>query len=61
MFCLLLIINSLANSLDPDQDQHSVGPDLDPNCVFLKEFLKKLKIIGLRQQKREKLPSMQRV
>ena len=21
------------NSLDPDQTQHSVGPDLDPNCL----------------------------
>ena len=20
-------------SLDPDQDRHSVGPDLDPNCL----------------------------
>ena len=19
--------------LDPDQDRHSVGPDLDPNCL----------------------------
>ena len=26
--CLLL---TFANSLDPDQDQHFVGPDLDPN------------------------------
>ena len=40
-FYLMLIIDSLANSLDPDQDQHSVGPDLDPNCVFLKDFWKK--------------------
>ena len=30
-FCCLLI--TLTNSLDPDQDQHSVGPDLDPNCL----------------------------
>ena len=22
-----------SNSLDPDQAQHSVGPDLDPNCL----------------------------
>ena len=21
------------NSLDPDQDRHSVGPDLGPNCL----------------------------
>ena len=32
-FCRLLII--FANSLDPDQDRHSVGPDLDPNCLTL--------------------------
>ena len=23
----------LLNSLDPDQDQHFVGPDLDPRCL----------------------------
>ena len=23
----------MSNSLDPDQDRHSVGPDLDPNCL----------------------------
>ena len=28
-FCFLLI--SFANSLDPDQDQQNVSPDLDPN------------------------------
>ena len=22
-----------SNSLDPDQDRHSVGPDLGPNCL----------------------------
>ena len=32
-FCLLLI--AFANSLDPDQDRHKVGPDLDPNCLKL--------------------------
>ena len=31
--CRLLI--TLANSLDPDQDGHSVGPDLDPSCLTL--------------------------
>ena len=30
-FCHLLI--TLANSLDPDQAQRNVGPDLDPNCL----------------------------
>ena len=24
---------SVSNCLDPDQDQHSAGPDLDPNCL----------------------------
>ena len=32
-FCNLLII--FANSLDPDQAQQNVGPDLDPNCLTL--------------------------
>ena len=40
---LNLIVNSFyasgdfvfANSLDPDQDQQNVGPDLDPNCLTL--------------------------
>ena len=30
-FCRL----TFANSLDPDQAQHSVGPDLDSNCLTL--------------------------
>ena len=30
-FCRLLI--TYANSLDSDQDQHFVGPVLDPNCL----------------------------
>ena len=24
---------TVSNSLDPDQDRHSVGPDLNPNCL----------------------------
>ena len=32
-FCRLLI--TFANSLDPDQDQQNVGPDLDPNRLTL--------------------------
>ena len=31
--CRLLI--TFANSLDPDQTQHNVGPDLDPICLTL--------------------------
>ena len=23
----------MSNGFDPDQDQHSVGPDLGPNCL----------------------------
>ena len=30
-FCHLLL--TFANSLNPDQDQQNVGPDLDPNCL----------------------------
>ena len=29
--CLLL--TTIANSLDPDQARHFVGPDLGPNCL----------------------------
>ena len=32
-FCRVLII--FAKSLDPDQDRHNVGPDLDPNHLTL--------------------------
>ena len=32
-FCCLAI--TFANSLYPDQDQHFVGPDLDPNYLSL--------------------------
>ena len=32
-FCRLLPI--LTNSLDPDQDQQNVSPDLDLNCLKL--------------------------
>ena len=31
--CCLLI--TFANSLDPDQDRHNVGPDLDPSCLTI--------------------------
>ena len=26
----------VSNGLDPDQDRHSVGPDLRPNCLLRK-------------------------
>ena len=28
-----MIYHFCVNSLDPDQDQHFVGPDLGPNCL----------------------------
>ena len=45
LICHLLII--FANSLDPDQARHFVGPDLDPNCfdslmVYLKDFFENI-------------------
>ena len=36
-YCRLRL--TFANSLDPDQDQQNVGPDLDPNCLTLTVFL----------------------
>ena len=42
--CRLLI--TFANSFDPDQARHNVGPDLNLNCLtlmlFLKEYIKKV-------------------
>ena len=59
-FCRLLI--AFANSLDPDQDRHLVGPDLDPNYLTPKEFFKKVNFEKLADDNKEheKLPSMQR-
>ena len=34
LFCLLQI--TFSNSLDTDQAEQNVGPDLDPNCSKLK-------------------------
>ena len=28
-----IVLIRISNSLDPDQDLHSVNPDLGPNCV----------------------------
>ena len=40
------LLKTIANSLDPDEAQQNVGPDLDPICltlrIFLKEFFKKV-------------------
>ena len=37
----------MSNSLDSDQAQHLVGPDLDPNCLhlFTADFILQVKII----------------
>ena len=32
------LLITLANSLDPDQAQQNVGPDLDPNCLTLRWY-----------------------
>ena len=43
-FCHLIIF---ANNLDPDQDQCSVGPDLDSNCFdtdSVPEFFEKVNL-----------------
>ena len=64
-FCHLLI--TFVNSLDPDQDWHSVGFDLDPNdfdtlIEFLKEFFENVHFENSQTTtKVGKLPSMQRV
>ena len=63
-FCCLLI--TFANSLDPDQAQQNVGPDLDPSyltqMVFLKDFLEKVYFKKNPQTKKHaKLPRMQKV
>ena len=31
--CQLCLLITFANSLDPDQVQQNVRPDLDPNCL----------------------------
>ena len=35
------LLSTFANSLDPDQDRHNVGPDLDSNGLTRKVFLNK--------------------
>ena len=41
LFKIIFFLNSfkntirVSNSLDPDQDRHSVGPDLDPNFLHV--------------------------
>ena len=57
-FCRLLI--TFANSLDPDQDQQIVGPDLYPTCLtLLKDFFEKVNFdtSQQRQQNPKKYPA----
>ena len=59
---------TFAHSLIPDQDQQNIGPGLDPSrltlIVFQKEFFERLILgekVSRREQKHEKLPSIQSV
>ena len=49
-----------ANSVDPDQDQQNVGPDLDPNCLALSRYscMNFSKKLILKKNQHEKLPIM---
>ena len=53
-FCHLLI--TFANSFDPDQDRHSVGPDLETNCLknsdslFIKDFFEEKKLFFFKKK-----------
>ena len=55
--CRLLI--TFANSLDPDQDQQNVGPDLDPNCLCHTHFFEKVNFetVSRRHGKHENYPA----
>ena len=35
------LLSSAANSLDPDQDQQNIGPDMDIKCLTLMVFVPK--------------------
>ena len=39
----------MSNSLDPDQDRHSVDPDLGPNCLQIKVISKRQKSLLARK------------
>ena len=38
IFTICLLLWTFENSLDPDQAQQNVRPDLDPNCKTFWEF-----------------------
>ena len=65
---ILLSVDNLLNSLDPDQDWQNLGPDIHSKTfatliLFLKDFFLNiiLKKVSRWQQKHEKLPSILRV
>ena len=41
----------LSNVLDPDQDRHSVGPDLGPNCLQRKGFKQQTTKVAARKER----------
>ena len=41
----------MSNCLDPDQDPHSVGPDLGPICLQRLSAGKELNLMGLSREK----------
>ena len=61
----LVLLITFAHSLDPDQAQQNVEPNLGPNCltlmVFLKKFFPKKILKNPQTTKIAKLPSMQKV
>ena len=36
------LLRTFSNNLDPDQAQQDIKPDLDPNCLTLRVFLKEV-------------------
>ena len=44
---MVLSIIDLSVGLDPDQDQHFVGPDLGPDCLQRLSELQKMKNLPL--------------
>ena len=48
LYLLVLFANKICKhyNLDQDQDGQNISPDLDPNCLTLKEFLEKSLFLG---------------
>ena len=43
----------MSNSLDPDQDRHSVGPDLGPNCLQIEVISRRTKVTASKERVKE--------